>query len=83
MAIPARLVFDQHNRLVGVIIGRDDDASYALHINDVIPFFSILKSLSHETYSLLFTLAISDAVTQPNLHHQGARAGSGSINSVT
>jgi hypothetical protein len=32
-------VFDQHNRLVGVIIGSDDDASYALHINDITRFF--------------------------------------------
>jgi hypothetical protein len=32
-------VFDQKNRLVGVIIGRDEDASYALHINDIISFF--------------------------------------------
>ncbi len=32
-------LFDQHNRLVGVIIGTDRDGSYALHINDVIDFF--------------------------------------------
>ncbi|GAA0556849.1 trypsin-like peptidase domain-containing protein [Chitinophaga japonensis] len=32
-------VFDQQNRLVGVIIGRDDDASYALHISDITRFF--------------------------------------------
>lgn len=36
-------LFDQNNRLVGVIIGRDNDGSYALHIDDVINFFQDSK----------------------------------------
>ncbi len=36
-------LFDQNNRLLGVIIGTDREGSYALHINDVINFFQTSK----------------------------------------
>lgn len=36
-------LFDQKNRLVGVIIGTDKDGSYALHVNDIIDFFQTSK----------------------------------------
>lgn len=32
-------VFDQRNRMVGIIIGRDNENSYAMHINDILQFF--------------------------------------------
>lgn len=32
-------VFDQNNRIVGIVIGRDNQNSYAMHINDIIQFF--------------------------------------------
>lgn len=32
-------LFDDQNRIVGVIVGSDNNSSYALHINDIINFF--------------------------------------------
>jgi V8-like Glu-specific endopeptidase len=36
-------LFDQQNRLMGVIVGDDRDGSYALHINDITDFFQSSK----------------------------------------
>jgi hypothetical protein len=36
-------LFDQNNRLIGVILGTDNEASYALHIDDVTNFFQNSK----------------------------------------
>lgn len=36
-------LFDQNNRVVGVIVGTDREGSYALHINDIINFFQTSK----------------------------------------
>jgi hypothetical protein len=36
-------VFDQRNRVVGIIIGRDNESSYAMHINDIIQFYQDSK----------------------------------------
>jgi hypothetical protein len=32
-------LFDDQNRLLGFIVGRDEEASYALHISDILEFF--------------------------------------------
>ncbi len=36
-------VFDQQRRMVGAIIGKDNEGSYALHVNDIISFFQNAK----------------------------------------
>jgi hypothetical protein len=36
-------VFDQRQRLVGIVIGRDTRNSFALHINDVLAYFQTLN----------------------------------------
>jgi len=36
-------VFDSRRRLVGVIVGADNEADYALHIDDVLNFFQRSK----------------------------------------
>lgn len=36
-------LIDSKNRLLGIVIGRDEEASYAMHLNDIIDFFQTSK----------------------------------------